>query len=131
MDATAAVAAAGSARRSTISTAETAVATIPDLAGRTLAALGREGFKPEAFEPFRQAAAALHAPPAVPPLRLADLQASPLDTIVRPFIVKLGEEIGTQFGAYRARHLVLSQQQIETDLGRVSGSPMMRLLAWR
>ena len=34
-------------------------------------------------------------------------------------------------GAYRARHLVLSQQQIETDLGRVSGSPMMRLLAWR
>ena len=71
-----------------------AVAAVPDLAGRTLAALAREGFKPDAFGPFRQAAAALHAPPAVQPLRLADLQASPLDTIVRPFIVKLGDEIG-------------------------------------
>ena len=71
-----------------------AVAAVPDLAGRTLSALQREGFKPEAFEPFRQTASALHAPPAVPPLRLADLRASPLDTVVRPFIVQLGDEVG-------------------------------------
>jgi len=71
-----------------------AVAAIPDLAGRTLGALQREGFKPDAFEPFRQAAAALHAPPAVPPLRLADLRGSPLETVVRPFTVQLGDEIG-------------------------------------
>ena len=38
-----------------------AVAAVPDLAGRTMAALAREGFKPEAFEPFRRTAAALHA----------------------------------------------------------------------
>jgi len=71
-----------------------AVAAVPDLAGRTLGALQREGFKPDAFEPFRQAAAALHAPPAVPPLRLADLRGSPLETVVRPFTVQLGDEIG-------------------------------------
>ena len=71
-----------------------AVAAVPDLTGRTMAALGHEGFKPEAFEPFRRTAAALHAPPEVPPLRLADLRASPLDAVVRPFTVKLGDEIG-------------------------------------
>ena len=66
----------------------------PTWPGGRCAALGREGFKPEAFEPFRHEAAALQAPPAVPPLRLADLHASPLETIVRPFIVQLGDEIG-------------------------------------
>jgi predicted exporter len=71
-----------------------AVAAVPDLAGRTMAALAREGFKTDAFEPFRKTVAALHAPPEVPPLRLADLRASPLDTVVRPFTVKLGDEIG-------------------------------------
>ena len=30
----------------------------------------------------------------MPPLRLADLRASPLDAVVRPFTVKLGDEIG-------------------------------------
>ena len=54
----------------------------------------REGFKPEAFAPFRRRPPRCSAPPAVPPLRLADLRASPLDTIVRPFIVQLGDEIG-------------------------------------
>jgi predicted exporter len=71
-----------------------AVAAVPDLAGRTLAALEREGFKAEAFEPFRKAIAALHAPPEWAPLRLADLRASPLDSVVRPFVVKLGDEVG-------------------------------------
>lgn len=71
-----------------------ALAAAPDLAGRTLAALAREGFKPEAFAPFRREAAALQAPPTVPPLRLADLHASPLETVVRPFVVQLGDEIG-------------------------------------
>jgi predicted exporter len=71
-----------------------AVAAVPDLAGRTVAALEKEGFKPDAFEPFRKTVAALRAPAEIPPLRLADLRASPLDTVVRPFIVKLGDEIG-------------------------------------
>jgi predicted exporter len=71
-----------------------AVAAVPDLAGRTLAALAREGFKPDAFEPFRRTVEALHAPPAQPPLRLADLQASPLASIVRPFTVSLGDDTG-------------------------------------
>jgi len=71
-----------------------ALAAVPDLGPRTLAALAHQGFKPEAFERFRGAAAALHAPPADPPLRLADLQASPLATIVRPFAVDLGGELG-------------------------------------
>jgi predicted exporter len=71
-----------------------AVAAVPDLAGRTMAALQREGFKPDGFEPFRRTVEALRAPPEVPPLQLADLRASPLDAVVRPFIVKLGDEIG-------------------------------------
>ena len=73
-----------------------ALGAVPDLADRTLAALRREGFKPDAFEPFRKTVASLHGLPAptVAPLRLADLRASPLDTIVRPFIVQLGAEVG-------------------------------------
>jgi len=71
-----------------------AVAAVPDLAGRTLAALAQEGFKPAAFEPFRRAVDALHAPAVEPPLRLTDLQASPLASIVRPFTVQLGDDVG-------------------------------------
>jgi predicted exporter len=71
-----------------------AVASVPDLVGRTLAALAREGFKPEAFEPFRRAMESLHTEPVDPPLRLADLQASPLASIVRPFTVQLGDDVG-------------------------------------
>jgi predicted exporter len=71
-----------------------AVGAVPDLAERTLAALAREDFDPKAFEPFRRAVAALGAPAEVPPLRLADLRASPLDTVVRPFMVQLGDEVG-------------------------------------
>jgi predicted exporter len=71
-----------------------AVASVPDLGGRTLAALAQEGFKPLAFEPFRRAMEALHAAPVVPPLRLADLQASPLSSVIRPFVVPLGGEVG-------------------------------------
>jgi hypothetical protein len=33
---------------------------------------------------------------------------------------KIGKPMPPIVGAYRAQHLVLSQQQIETDLGRVS-----------
>jgi predicted exporter len=71
-----------------------AVAAVPGLADRALAALGREGFKPEAFAPFRRTVAGLQGPPAPPPLRLSDLHASPLETVVRPFTVRLGDEIG-------------------------------------
>jgi len=71
-----------------------ALAAVPGLADRALAALAREGFKPEAFEPFRRTVAGVQGPPELPPLRLADLRASPLETIVRPFTVKLGDQIG-------------------------------------
>ena len=71
-----------------------AVAASPRLGARTLAALSGEGFKPEAFAPFARAADALAAAPAVPPLRVADLLASPLGPLVRPFFVKLGDEVG-------------------------------------
>jgi predicted exporter len=75
-----------------------AVSAAPDLAGRTLAALGREGFRTETFVPFTQAMQALHGDPSssapAPPLRLADLQGSPLAPLVRPFVVELGQDIG-------------------------------------
>jgi predicted exporter len=71
-----------------------AVAASPRLGARTLAALGRAGFKPEAFDAFARAADALAAPPAVPPLRPADILASPLGAVVRPFFVKLGDDVG-------------------------------------
>jgi len=71
-----------------------AVAASPRLGARTLEALRHEGFKPEAFAPFARGAEALAAPPTVPPLRAADLLASPLGALVRPFFVKLGDETG-------------------------------------
>jgi predicted exporter len=71
-----------------------AVAASPRLGARTLEALRREGFKPEAFAAFARAAAALSAPPTVAPLRAVDLLASPLGALARPFFVKLGDEVG-------------------------------------
>jgi predicted exporter len=71
-----------------------AVAASPRLAERTVAALQQEGFKAQAFAPFQQTAAALAGPAALPPLRLADLQSSPLAALVRPFFVQLGDEVG-------------------------------------
>jgi predicted exporter len=71
-----------------------AVAASPRLGPRTLAALQAEGFKPESFAAFASAADALAAPPAVPPLTSADLLASPLAPLIRPFFVKLGNEVG-------------------------------------
>jgi predicted exporter len=68
-----------------------AVAASKNLGARTLEALRHEGFKPEAFAAF---ARAVDAPPDVPPLRAADLLASPLGALVRPFFVKLGGETG-------------------------------------
>ncbi|HTA20010.1 MAG TPA: MMPL family transporter [Polyangia bacterium] len=68
-----------------------AVAASPRLGARTLEALRHEGFKPEAFA---RGADALSAPLDVPPLRAADLLASPLGALVRPFFVKLGDETG-------------------------------------
>jgi predicted exporter len=71
-----------------------AVAASPRLGARTLAALARAGFKPEAFAAFERVADALAAPSAVPPLTAADLVASPLGALVRPFFVQLGGEVG-------------------------------------
>ncbi|MFT7678623.1 MAG: putative exporter [Planctomycetota bacterium] len=61
-----------------------------DLWPRLSTALEGEGFVPDSFEPFH---AALQEP-APTPLRLADLQASPLAPMVRPFRVTLGERVG-------------------------------------
>lgn len=72
----------------------TAVAAVPDLSGRARAALVREGFKPGVFADFEEQARRLEGPSTVAPLRLAELQASPLAPIVRPFSVKLGDEVG-------------------------------------
>jgi len=71
-----------------------AVAAAPDLGRRTLDALARQGFKREAFASFERAADALRAPPETPPLRLEDLRASALAPLVRPFVVKVGDEVG-------------------------------------
>jgi predicted exporter len=75
-----------------------AVAASPDLFSRVRTALAHEGFKPAAFAAFESAVDPLRwtpgSPSAVEPLRLADLQASPLAAMVRPFTVKLGDEFG-------------------------------------
>jgi predicted exporter len=71
-----------------------ALAAVPDLGARTLAALGAEGFKPAVFAPFAKTAAALSAPATLPPLRRADLEASPLAALVRPFFVQLEDRVG-------------------------------------
>ena len=71
-----------------------AVASSPRLAARTLAALRDAGFRPQTFAAFERSVAELAGPPAAPPLRLADLRASPLAAMVRPFFVQLGDEVG-------------------------------------
>ena len=71
-----------------------AVAAAPDLGARTLAALAREGFHPEVFAPWKAAADALARPATVAPLTLADLQASPLVALVRPFTIDLDGKVG-------------------------------------
>ena len=71
-----------------------ALAAVPELGARVVAALERQGFKPEAFAAFGRAAEALHQPPATPPLALDDLRAGPLAPLVRPFVVSVGKEVG-------------------------------------
>jgi predicted exporter len=71
-----------------------ALAASPRLGARTLAALQAEGFKPESFAAFAAAADALAAPATVPPLTSAELLASPLAPLIRPFFVTLGNEVG-------------------------------------
>lgn len=68
-----------------------AVAAAPALLDRSLAALEREGFRPELFEgPWREALAA--APPE--PLTVEALRRSPLADLVRPFCVTLDGRVG-------------------------------------
>lgn len=71
-----------------------AISASPDVGPRTLAALARHGFKPEAFTQFQRAAEALRAPPETPPLTLDELRAGPLAPLVRPFVVNVGHEVG-------------------------------------
>jgi len=73
-----------------------AVAAVPALETRTLAALRQEGFRSDAFAAFATSARALAAPgpAALPPLTLADLESSPVAPLVRSFVVKLGDDTG-------------------------------------
>lgn len=57
---------------------------------RMRGALAAEGFVADGFLPFRDALAAA----APEPLLLAELRASPLEPLVRPFRVSLGEQVG-------------------------------------
>jgi predicted exporter len=61
----------------------------PGLYARLDAAFREEGFRPDAFRPFAET---LARPPA-PPLRLADLQSSPLADLLAPFVFDLGERV--------------------------------------
>jgi predicted exporter len=67
-----------------------ALAAIPDLAGRVERAFAAEGFRSEAFAPFREALAA----PAPPPLTLAELRASELGALVGPMVLDFGDRTG-------------------------------------
>ncbi|MEI6129831.1 MAG: MMPL family transporter [Planctomycetota bacterium] len=69
---------------------DAAVRSDAELWPRLEASLRKSEFRPEAFEPFRQALA--EAPPE--PLRLADLASTPLEPLVRPFRLALGEGVG-------------------------------------
>lgn len=60
------------------------------LSARFRAALAREGFRSESFQPFLDETL---GGPAPAPLRLEDLQASPLADLVRPFRVEVGERV--------------------------------------
>ena len=66
-----------------------ALAASPHLFSRTVKALQGEGFRAQAFEPFRQA---LEEKP--PPLTLAELLQSPVGAQAQPFFVRLGNEVG-------------------------------------
>ncbi len=69
---------------------DAAVRAEPELWPRLTAALHAHEFRPEAFEPFRLALS--EAPPA--PLRPGDLDATPLEPLVRPFRFHLAEGVG-------------------------------------
>jgi predicted exporter len=60
-----------------------------NLYGRLDAAFTAEGFRPGAFRAFGDALAG----PAPEPLRLADLEASPLADLLEPFVFALGDEL--------------------------------------
>ena len=66
-----------------------ALAASPLLYPRAVAALQAEGFRPEAFEPFRRALETRQ-----PPLALAEVLASPIGAQAQPFFVRLDGEVG-------------------------------------
>lgn len=62
----------------------------PELSERFREALAHEGFRPESFEPFLDETL---GGPAPEPLRLEDLQSSPLADLVRPFQLEVGGQV--------------------------------------
>jgi len=62
---------------------------IPDLYARVDAAFAAEGFRPGAFRSFGETLAA----PPPPPLRLAELQSSPLAALLAPFIFEFEDSV--------------------------------------
>jgi predicted exporter len=64
-----------------------ALAAIPDLADRVETEFAAEGFRPEAFAPFRAGL----AEPAPPLLDAAALRASPLRDLIAPLLLDLGD----------------------------------------
>jgi predicted exporter len=85
-----------------------ALAAVPDLAPRVEAAFAAEGFRPEAFAPFR---AELAAPPPEP-LDAEELRASPLRELVAPLLVDLGQRTA----AVTYLRGVADRQALESEL---------------
>lgn len=84
-----------------------------DVAGRVERAFAAEGFRPEAFAPFR---AALEAgPPA--PLRLADVRGSELGALVAP----LAFELGDRTAAVTLLRGIRDVEAVERALGEIPG----------
>ena len=74
---------------------QAAVAASPDLGARVVRALGKEGFRAEPLAPFVESWERVRDRRDLPPpLRLEDLQASPIAPLIRPFVVDLSGEVG-------------------------------------
>ncbi|MFO1076619.1 MAG: hypothetical protein U1E73_02715 [Planctomycetota bacterium] len=94
-----------------------AVRGTPELWPHLVDALRAEGFKPAAFEPFHAALAT--APP--PPLTYADLAATSLVSMVRPFRIALDD--GVAFATFV--HGVHDEAAVRAALAAIPGAAMI------